>query len=830
MSQLARDLGYALRTLGKSQLAFIVTIVSLGLGIGAVTVVFTVGNALLFRAPVGLSEPERLVSIYTSGDRGRAYGAVSYPDYASVVEGLDALEDTAAIGFDGMKLGDGSRSVLAELVTGNYFSVIGARPALGRTFLPEEAVVGRAERVVVLSHELWRREFDGDPQVVGRTMRLNGHEHAIIGVAPDGLVSRMFSLKPDLWVPLGIPGESTHRTVEELERRDDREFRVIARLRDGAMLEDVQAQLAVLEARLRAAYPNEWAKPDAEPRRFSALSERDSRVDPEARAVLAGVALFFLGAALTILLIACSNVMSLFLAQAGRRRHEIAVRLALGASRRQIVAMLVTEGLVPGLAGGFIGVVLASFAANAISSVPLPFGIPLRFDFTVDVPVLAFAFLTSLGASLFFSLVPALQAARPDPWPALKCDTAGLVGSRRRFSLRNTIVVVQVATTVVLLAGAALFVRSLSGAEQMDFGMQADRIAIMTRQLAERDYTPEAGLQYIRDIRARLASQPGVEDAQVSRAVELTLAQLGAEVQIAPAGGGSKEPRTGFRNSVTPGYLEMVGVPMLRGRTIQEGDVAGAPLVAVVNQTFASRFWPDEDPIGQRFVLTQTRTFDFGGSPEPRVFEVVGLAREGKYLDIDDEAVSYCWLSLYQDYSPLIVISAKGVDSAEAMVTVLRNTVETAADEMPLVTPSTLESQMSIQFLPLVLGARVLGWGGLFGLVLALVGIYGVVAYAVTLRTREMAIRMAVGASASQVLGRIVRDAMRLTAWGLAIGLLILAPLAPLAESQLFGVSPFDPVSFGGTALLLVLAALAASLVPASRALRIDPIQILREE
>jgi len=364
----------------------------------------------------------------------------------------------------------------------------------------------------------------------------------------------------------------------------------------------------------------------------------------------------------------------------------------------------------------------------------------------------------------------------------------------------------------------------------MDFGIQTDRIAIMTRLLAERDYTPEAGLQYIRDIRARLASQPGVEDAQVSRAVELTLAQLGAEVQIAPVGAGSGETRTGFRNSVTPGYLEMMGVPMLRGRTIQEGDVAGAPLVAVVNETFASRFWPDQDPIGQRFVLTQTRTFDFGGTPEPRVFEVVGLAREGKYVDIDDDPLSYCWISLYQDYSPLIVISAKGTGSAEAMVSVLRSTVETAADEMPLVAPSTLESQMSVQFLPLVLGARVLGWGGAFGLVLALVGIYGVVAYAVTLRTREMAIRMAVGASASQVLGRIVRDAMRLTAWGLAIGLLILAPLTPLAESQLFGVSPLDPVAFGGTTLLLVAAALVASMVPAHRALRIDPIQVLREE
>jgi predicted permease len=829
MPHVTRDLRYAFRTLARSRLAFVVTIASLALGIAAVTAVFSMANALFLRAPAGIADPERLVAIYTSRDDGRLYGSSSFPDYTSVTEALDGLDGVAATAFDGLKLDGGQRPLLAEMVTGNYFTVMGVRPVLGRPFLPDETVPGRARHVAVIGYDLWQRRFGGDPLVVGKTLRLNGHVHEIVGVAPDGLVSRTFGLRPDVWVPLGIPGESAHRTVEELERRADREFRLVGRLRDGAALEDVRAQLQVVATRLRTAYPDAWKTPDGRPRQLSALSERDSRLDPEVRRVFAGVALFFLGAAGLVLLIACSNVMGLFLAQAGRRRREIAVRLALGASRRQIVAMLVTEGLVPGLVSGALGLFLATCATSALETLPLPFGVPVHFDFSPDVRVLAFALLTSIGASLTFSLVPALQASRPELTPALKGTAAGPSG-RRRFSLRNAVVVVQFATTVILLAGAMLFLRSLQGAVRADFGVHPDRIAIMTRQIPERDGTAETRVAYIRALRARLAALPGVEAAAVSRGVELTLAQIGTDVRIAKAGAAPDAFRDGSRNAVTPGYLEMLGVPIVRGRTIAEGDVAGAPLVAVVNETMARRLWPGEDPIGRRFQLAQPRAFDYGGSETPRAYEVVGVARDGKYVDIDDDAAPYCWTSLYQDDARLVTLSLKGRESAEAMVPLLREHGEARLDEFPLVAPSTLASQISVQFMPLRVAARVLGWGGAFGLLLALVGIYGIVAYTVTLRTREMAIRIAVGASGRQVLARIVRDALRLTAVGLGLGLAAAAAVAPLMKSLMFGVSPLDPISFGGTAALLALGAFVASIVPARRALRIDPIVVLREE
>ena len=759
-------------------------------------------NALFLRPPMELPTRSAWPPIYTSRDDGRLYGSTSFPDYTSVAEAVDALDGVAATSFDGLKLDDGQRSLLAEMVTGNYFTVLGVRPVLGRTFLPGETVPGRARHVAVIGYDLWQRQFAGDPRVVGRTLRLNGHVHEIVGVAPDGLVSRMLGLRPDVWVPLGIPGESAHRTVAELERRADREFRLIGRLRDGATLADVRAQLQVVETRLRAAYPEAWKDPDGRTRRLSALSERDSRLDPEVRRVFAGIALFFLGAAGLILLIACSNVMGLFLAQAGRRRREIAVRLALGASRRQIVGMLLTEGLVPGLVSGALGLLLAMYATSALETMPLPFGVPMRFEFSPDVRVLAFAVLTSIGASLTFSLVPALQASRPELTPALKSDAAGPSG-RRRFSLRNAVVVVQFATTVMLLAGAVLFLRSLQGAVRADFGIHSDRIAIMTRQIPERDGTPAARVAYIRALRARLASLPGVERANVSRGMELTLAQIGTDVRIGKVGAAPSDFRDAFRNAVTPGYLEMLGVPMVRGRTISEKDIAGAPLVAVVNETMARRLWPGEDPIGRRFQLAQAHAFEYGGSETPQAFEVVGVARDGKYVDIDDDAVAYCWTSIYQDDPRLVTLSVKGVESAEAMVPLLREHGEARLDEVPIVAPSALASQISLQFMPLRVAARVLGWGGVFGLLLALVGIYGVVAYSVTTRTREMAIRIAVGASGGQVLGRIVRDALRLAAGGLVLGLAAAAAVAPLMKSLMFGVSPIDPISFGGTAALL---------------------------
>lgn len=822
----AADLRYALRSLRRSPLAFIITTLSLGFAIGAVTAVFTAVNALMLRPPVGFTAPERLAALFISRSESHPYAHFSYPDYLDVVEGIDAFESAAATGFDVMRPDDGTGPMLAEVVTGSYFAVAGITPVVGRSFLPAESQVGRAARVLVIGHDLWRRRFGADPLVVGRMLGLNGQDFTIVGVAPAGLTSRFFGLRPDVWMPLGIEGGTPEMPPAALTSRARRELRVIVRLRDGVTVQDLRAQLAVLETRLRAAHSEHWMDPNGRPLRFSALSEREARVDPANRSLATFIVTLFLSVAGLVLLVACTNVMSLFLAQAGRRRREIAVRLALGASRRRIVAMLVTEGLLPGLASGAAALLLAAWAVDAARAIPMPYGVPFQFDWAMDWRVAAVAFTLAVGATLVFSLVPALQATRPAIGPALRTDSSITLGAGRRFSPRNAVVVVQFATTLVLLAGAALFTRSVQYGARLELGIDPDRVATMTKRLPA-DLAPGVKLDYVRSLREELAAQPGVEDAHLSRTIELT---GGTEIRVEPEGAAPGAARFAVRNSVTPGYLEMFGVPILRGRALARGDVPGAPPVAVVTESLARALWPDEDPIGRRLVMRRTSAYNETDGWDERAFEVVGVARDGRYLDLLDTTSPYCWTSIYQDLPPMVAVSAKGATSAHAMVRVLRDTVVLGPGEVPVVPPSTLSAQLDRNFFAYRAIASTLGWGGLFGLALALVGVYGVVAFTVAQRTREMAVRLALGAGRGRLVGHIARDAVRLAVAGTVIGLAVAIPLAALGGDMFYGVSPIDPASFGGTITLLLVSALAAAMVPARRALRVNPFQVLREE
>ncbi len=840
MPNLLQDLKYGFRSLRRTPLTLIVTVLSLGLGIGAATSVFSVVNAFLFR-PSGYAEPESLVALYTSRDDGKLYGKTSFADYSDLLEAVAALEDAAAFGYDALKLGDetSSQILVTEVVSGSYFSVLGVRPVTGRGFLPAETEVGKAERVVVISHDLWLRRFAGDPSVVGRTIRLGARAFTVVGVAPDALASRKPALRTDVWIPLGVAGVSDRHDAAKLARRESRGYTVIGRLREDATREQLEAQLAVVGKRLHQEYSEEWQDDRGEARVFSALSERESRLNPDARGVFWVLSSFFLGATGLILLIACSNVASLFLARAHQRRRETAVRTALGASRRRLLGMFLAESLLPGLAGGVLGIAVAWIATRAMSSVSLPIAVPIHFDFGLDGRVLGFALVLGLVSSLVFGLAPALAGTGGNLLPSLKSDSTGGSGSRR-FGLRNLLVSAQVAACLILLVGAGLFIRSLEGAATMDLGFRTERIAVMSKALPgdlrgdvargdEADRT--AGSRYVRDLVAHLAAQPEVEDAQAAQGVELTMLSGGAAaVSVSGYQPGAEESLQVHFNRVTPGYLEMLAVPLRAGRTLRASDSEGAPRVAVINESFAARYWPGKEAIGRRFTADDRQGPGVDNDGTPRTYEVVGVARDGKVVDVDDPPMPYFWASLYQDPAPRFSLLLKGSDSAEAMLPVLRREVEIAEGEVTMVPPGTLADMVDIQFLHLRLAARILGWGGLFGLVLAVIGIYGVVAFAVTQRTREIAIRVAIGAQRGQVLRQIARQGLTLAAAGLLVGLAVILPLARLLRSQLFEMSPADPVAVGGGAGILLLAALVASFVPASRATRIEPIRALREE
>ena len=406
------DLRLAMRGLSRAPGVLIITVISLGFGIGAVTAVFGIANSFLFRGAVGISDPETLVAVYTSEDDGEAFGASSFADYLDILAEIDAIEDAAAVNIRTLAWGDGEavKPLLAEEVTGNFFAVTGIRPVIGRGFLAEESVVGSAERVALISYGMWQSAFDGGSDVLGATLRLNGYFHTVVGVVPEGVLSRRVPLEPDVWIPLSSVSDEAITKAEALQLRDRRSFMVLGRLAEGASRDRLSVQLNVLADRLSAEYGDAWKDELGQVRSFTLLDEKYSRLRPGARVLLGGIAAFFLGAAGLILLIACANVTTLFLARASSRSREMAVRVSLGASRRRLITMLLTEGLIPGVGAGLVGLAVASWINQAMTRAvaAFPFGIPIRVSFGFDHRVMGVTLLLSLGASLVFGLIPAV--------------------------------------------------------------------------------------------------------------------------------------------------------------------------------------------------------------------------------------------------------------------------------------------------------------------------------------------------------------------------------------------------------------------------------------
>lgn len=827
LDDLLLDVRHGIRTLAKTPVVAVVTILSLGLGIGASTAVFTIGNAFLFADPGGLVHPENLVAVYTSSDRGRLYDETSFQDYLDIAADSRSLENVAAYRVGVLNAGDARRRdrIVTELVTGNYFAVLGVTPALGRFFDAGETVVGSAHRVMVLSYRAWQDRFGGAPDVVGREWRLDGEVFTVVGVGPEGLRGRFLRLDVEGWIPLGIPGGTYHATPEELADRGDRDYQVIGRLRPGATRPDAGAELAVLAQRLHAAYPDQWEDARGRPYVFTVLSEKDSRVPPDARVALAAAAAFLLAGALMILLLVCANVGGVLLARAGRRARELAVRSSLGASRGRLVRLLLTESALLSVAGGALGIYLAYLATRMFRAVPLPVDIPLRFDITLDHRVVIFAAVVSVGAALAAGLAPALQASGPGLMAAMKTEPGGAVKPGRKSRLRSFLVVFQVAVAVVILVSAGLMFRSLRAGLAADPGMDLRGVAVTWVSPPRQDMDPAALRRYFLDIEERLQARPEVRQVALSRMAEAHLMMDGSALLQVEDGG--ETPQVRF-NAVTPGYLEMFGLNVIRGRTLRMTDGPGAPLVAVVNEAFLRRYQPGTPGPGGR--IRVARWIDFGQAlPRPAAtLEIVGVVADRAFPG--ESAVPRVWTSFLQDDPVRAIVYIRGRGSAASLVPVLRQDIEPRPDDVTLIDPMPYVDLLDMRFMGHRLFARITALAGLFALILAVMGVYGVVSFAVAQRLREMAIRQAMGARRRQVVTAMLSGGMRMTAIGLLVGLGLAVPLAFLSRSLLFGVSPLDPLAFGGPILVLATAAGLASLVPARRLLRTTPMDVLRVE
>jgi predicted permease len=822
MQTLWLDLRYGARMLLKNPGFTLIAVVTLALGVGANSVIFSLVNALLLR-PLPVEKPERIAAVYTSDFSSTQYGGSSYPDYVDFRDRNQVFSGTVAYMPTAFSLnvdGTNERS-FGEVVSGNYFSTLGVRPALGRGFLPEEDRTPGERAVVVIGHKLWQNRFGGDPAVVGRAIKLNGHSFTVVGVAPEKYSGLIRGIASDLWVPAMMIKQAAPGG-DYLVERGDRGFLVMGRLKPGVTFYQAQADFRRIAEQLFKEWPQQWTNVRNQSRVISLLPEGQARILPDLRTPVVIFMSLLMTVVGLVLLIACANVANLLLARATARRKEIAVRLSLGASRGRLIRQLITESLSLSLLGGVAGLLIGVWGTDLLMAFKPPAPVPIEIDLGADWRVLGFTFGLSLLTGVLFGLAPALAASRPDLVASLKDEAGGATGRGR---LRGALVIAQVALSLMLLVCSGLFIRSLRNASSVDPGFDADNLLAMSMDLQLQGYTEPAGRDFSRQLLDRVRALPGIVSA--SMADDLPLGS-GARRAITVEGytaqpGDSTEVNS---SSVAPGYIETLGVPLLRGRAFNEQDREGSPGVVMVNEAFARRYWSGQEPIGKRVQMGVARS----GANDSPYLEVVGVVKDGKYVTLGEEATPFFYLNLAQrsQSSPTLIVRTSGnpLDYLPAV----RGEVAALDKNLPLYDVKTMRQHLGLALLPVRLAGSVLGVFGVVALIMAAAGIYGVMAYSVAQRTREIGVRMALGASAGAVLRLVTRQGMKLTLAGMAIGLAVSLALTRLIKVMLFGVSATDPLTFIVVPLSLIMVALLACWIPARRAARVDPMVALRVE
>ena len=811
-----QDLRYAVRSFRAAPTVTLVTALTIAIGIGATTTMMSVANALLLRPPAGIREAGRLVTAHSVSPDGSGFHAFSYLDFRDLARAQSGLAALAAYTVfpASLRTGDDPELRMGMLVSANYFSVLGTRPALGRFFLPEEDAGPGGPRVVVLSHSVWQRRFGGDSGIVGRAVELNGQPFTVVGVSEPGFRGNVAAVDMSLWVPLVMDPVVSNRQI--LDSRRNRWLELVGRLSEGETRERAAAALSL--ARLG----------DTE---GSTRVESGRTVDVRRYSALPGQVLMpvtgFLGLLLAlaglVLLIASANVANVLLARASARGKEIALRLAIGAGRARLIRQLVTESLLLFVVGGAGGVLLAVWAIRGLSAFrpPMPMPMPIVFDFHLDLGVLAVTLVVTLITGLVFGLAPALQSTRPNLTLALKDEG----GSRRvgRFRLRGAFVAAQVAGTTLLLVTAGLFTRALGRAGTIDLGFDPAPVHVLGLELQVKGYTGEQVFTLTGQLLERAAALPGIETVAATDFLAINFGNRQTVVSV-----NDREPRmnvghfqTDF-SSVTPEYFRVLSLPLVSGRPFRAGDREGAAPVSIINEGLAKQIWPGENPIGKRL--------RFGVDPASPLTEVVGVARDAKYRSIGDAGIPMFYLPLAQTEPRSVTLLVKSRPGTPSPATALRGLVRELDASLPIASNSAYAEIIGLSLVPNRVARGLAGLFGATGLVIASVGLYGVLAYMVSRRRREIGIRMALGAAARNVRNLVLRDGLRMVSAGLLIGFAGAALVSRLMGSLLYGVSPLDPLTYAVIALLLGTVATLACLVPVRRALGTEPLEVLRHD
>ncbi|HKQ62297.1 MAG TPA: ABC transporter permease [Candidatus Polarisedimenticolaceae bacterium] len=816
MGAFGQDLRFGARRLAKSPGFALIAIVSLALGIGVNTAIFSLVNAVVLR-PLPVARADEVVSVAVRGQQD-AMLAFSYPNYRDFRDRNQVLSGLAVERFVTLSLshrGENER-LWGYLVSGNYFDVLGVRAGLGRTFAPEEDRTPLAHPVAVVSHACWLRRFGGDAGLVGREIQLNGHAFTVIGVAPEGFRGTEIIYTPEIWIPTMMlawvePG------ADWLERRRTQNLFAIGRLKPGVGIEQAESSLNLLGAQLAREFPDENEGQSI--RLF-----RPGLILPDLQGAVAGFSWALLGAVALVLVIACTNLASLLLVRATERRREVAVRLALGASRWRLIRQLLTENLLLALAGGAAGVLVAAWILRAAAAVKPPVDFPLTIDLVLDGRVLAFALAASLATSVVFGLAPALQASRPDLVGGLK-DASSQAG-RARSRLRSGLVVAQLALSLVFLIAAGLVLRTLGKAQSLDPGFDPAGRLMMSVDLGLQGYDAARGQQFYRDAVAGIGALPGVRSAAVTNFVPLSLNYTANEIHAEgrPAARGANVP-SAMTGSAGAGYFATMGVGLVAGREFEEHDGTDAEPVAIANLEFVRRIFPEaaspQAALGRRF--------SFSGADGPWV-RLVGIVRDGKYFYIGEQPRPFVCTPMAQGGGLNASLIVRVAGEPAAMIPAVRARLEALDPSLPIYDVKTLGQHLGLALFPARVAAAVLGGFGLLALTLAAVGIYGVTSYSVAQRTREIGIRMALGALRGDVSRLVLAQGLLLAASGLGLGLLLALAATRWLRGLLFAVSPTDPLTFALVPLVLGAVALAACWLPARRASRVDPAVALRAE
>jgi macrolide transport system ATP-binding/permease protein len=825
MDALLQDIRYALRGLRRSPGFTLVALLTLALGIGVNSAIFSIVNAVLFR-PLPVDRPDQLVNIYGHTATASTHETHSWPNYLEYRQQTATLSDLIAYSnFFAHASFDGSSDlVVGELVTDNYFSTLGIRPSLGRAFSGDEFDAIGGSPVAILSDGMWRTRFGGDPNIVGRTFRMNGRAYTVVGVAPATFGGMVPAVTAQMWIPatmaeavepLGSQRTSGRSTGDtRFERRGQHWLWLKGRMKPGVTPAQVRSELETMAARLAVAYPETNAL-----ERVAVVPTTDVRINPDADRAIAPVGFVLVGAVSLVLIVACGNLANLMLARAAGRKREISLRLALGANRARLLRQLVTDSMVLAIAGGLVAIPVSAGIAAMIAGVRPPLPIELGLQIEPDWRVLAFTLATAVATGLLIGLLPAVRASRPDLVPALKEAGEWMGSKRRRVELRDALVVLQVAISLVLVVGGALLVRSLSVAARVEMGYDIDRTAFLAIAGEMNGLENERAGPFFEQGRQRLLALPQVEAVALASRVPLSLNNNGFSVFIeGHQAAASDEPYTIDGAYVDEAYDDAMGLRVIAGRGLQSADRDEGRQVAVITETMARRYWPDREAVGRDFRLR------FDGEP----WRVIGVVADYKVNTPGEGPKPYLHLPLRRSSTFANYIVRTRLP-ATSLVPVFERELRVIHPDLVFLDTGSLRELADVRLFPIRAGAWLIGAFGFLALAVAAVGLYGVIGYSVSRRVREIGVRKALGAESREVIGMVMREGMVLVAIGGVVGA-ALAALASRALSSALFVGPFDVVSFSGAFAVLAAVAALANAVPAWRASRVDPMIALRHD